>query len=161
MSFDLFLQAFDTGASAPIDRASVLAVLRQHNQDSADRFGFYLVQFADGSHIEFSAKGLESGEDFTGCAFHIRGFSPAALSFIYDVATVGNMVIFNAQGSDTVSDPLVMLTAPSQLAHLPEGAGANPVLCSSAVELARLLGVGFEKWENYRDQVNSTTTTSR
>lgn len=153
MSFDLFLQRFESGESAQAGRIAVREVLRDCCKDPSDQFGFYNVKFRDGSHVEFSARGLESSESFTGCAFHIRGMSPEILSFVFTVAVVGDIVIFNAQGGDEPSSPLAILTSASQRIHLPEGAAANPVLCDSVHQLAELLGVGFEQWETYRDSV--------
>lgn len=58
MSFDLFLQRFKSGDSADVSRVKVLAALRRHSLVAADEFGFYLVDFPDGSSVEFSAKRL-------------------------------------------------------------------------------------------------------
>lgn len=153
MSFDLFLQRFESGDSAEVNRADVLTVLRKFCQQAEDRFGFYLVEFPDGSHVEFSAKGLETGSSFTGCAFHIRGFSNSIISFVYDVAVSGDMVIFNAQGSDDSAKPMTILTNESQATHLPSEVAKSPTLCNSSIQLAQLLGISFSEWEAYRDQV--------
>jgi len=96
VSFDLYLQRFKSGGSAEVSRAEVLAVLRRHSQVAADRFGFYLVDFPDGSSVEFSAKGLEDEESFTGCAVLVQGFSQSIVDFVFDVAKTGDMVILNA-----------------------------------------------------------------
>jgi hypothetical protein len=151
VSFDLFLERLATGKSAPANRSSVLKVLRKHCQDLGDAFGFYNVEFTDGSHVEFSAKHLESDGDFTGCAFHLRGFTPPIISFVFDVAVAGDMIIFNAQGRDTPDDPLAILVDQAQLAQLPAAAASNPVFCSSPHRLAELLGIGIEKWAEFRD----------
>jgi hypothetical protein len=153
MSFDLFLQRFDSGDSAQVDRTKVLHVLRRHCQDSCDQFGFYLVEFPDGSDVEFSARGLESSDEFAGCAFHIRDFSPSLMVFVFDVADAGDMIIFNPQGADEPNSPLAILVNESQLAHMPDDAAANPVICKSASHLGQLLGLGFEQWEDYRDAI--------
>lgn len=153
MSFDLFLQGFDSGNLANLDRTKVLEVLRRHSSSFPNKFGFYNVQFADDSDVEFSAKELESDGDFTCCAFHIHGFSPAILSFIYDVAQAGNMVIFNPQGDDTESNPSAILTNMTQTLELPSEFLKFPVLCNSAQHLSVLLGLAFDNWQNYRDSV--------
>ena len=151
MSFDLFLECFKTGESMQVNRPAVLEVLRNSSRDSADSFGFYNVEFVDGSSVEFSAKGLEMVDKFTGCAFHIRSVSQAVISFVFDVAVAGNMIIFNAQGTDEISNPSAILVSESQISHLPEGSAVNPVVCGSARHLLTLLGLGFEQWEKYRD----------
>ena len=154
MSFDLILQRLEFGESAQVDRVNVLRLLRQHCQDSGGRFGSYLVNFPDGSHVEFQAKGLESGSSCTGGAFHLRGFSPAILAFIFDMALAGDMVIFNAQGrEDSPENPLTILVNQSQKAHLPQGVGRNPILCTSPRHLSQLLGLAFEEWVEFRDSV--------
>jgi hypothetical protein len=151
VSFDIFLERLATGKSAPADRSSVLKVLRKHCQDSGNAFGFYNVVFSDGSHVEFSAKHLESDGDFTGCAFHLRGFTPPIIAFVFEVAVAGDMIIFNAQGRDTPGEPLAILIDQSQLTQLPAAAASNPVICSSPHRLAELLGIGIEKWTVFRD----------
>lgn len=153
MSFDLFLQRFERGDSAEVDRTALLTVLRKFNQETENRFGIYLVEFPDGSHVEFSAKGLETGSSFTGCAFHLRGMSSSVLSFVYDVAASGDMVIFNPQGSDQSPRPTTILTNERQATHLPASVVNNPALCDSSTQLAQLLGISFADWEAYRDQV--------
>ncbi len=153
MSFDLFLQVFRAGNAATVDRARVSAVLHQHRYDAPDKFSFYRVHFPDGSDVDFSASGLESDDEFDGCAFHIYGFTPSIVNFIFDVAKAGEMVILNAQGSNTLASPTFILTDQSQSAELPEDAGACPVVCHSAEHLSELLGLGFENWKDYRNTV--------
>jgi hypothetical protein len=152
MSFDLHLERLEFGKSAQVDRACVLSLLRRHCQNSADRFGYYELKFPDGSHVELQAKGLESDDSFTGCGFHLRGFSPAILTFVFDLAVAGDMVIFNAQGiEDSLEKPLVILVNQLQKIHLPEGMGHHPVLCTSPRQLTQLLGLSFEQWSEFRD----------
>ncbi|MDR2127892.1 MAG: hypothetical protein LBP52_02320 [Burkholderiaceae bacterium] len=164
MSFDLYLEHFESGESAPVDRDKILAILlREHCQK--DRYGFHLAEFSDGTHVSMTMPNLEDGEegedggkDFTGCAFHLRGFSPMIINFIFSVAEAGDMVIFNFQGKNTVDDPVLIALNPQQLPHLPKlttnGTEAYiPVLCTSPEQLWTLLGMGFEEWTDYRDQV--------
>ncbi|WP_109126554.1 hypothetical protein [Dyella sp. C11] len=153
MSFDLYLQRFDAGNSAQVDRTRVLSVLRAVCQDQPDGFGLYSVGFPDGSALELSAEGLESEHDFTGCVLHLREFTGATIDFVFNVAALGDMVIFNAQGRDTPKEPLVILTAPAQQQHLPDEVGDHPVVCTSPAHLAQLLGVAIEGWEGFRDAV--------
>lgn len=151
MSFDLFLERLVEGESAPVDRSRVLEVLRKHCQKAADAFGFYNVEFTDGSRVELSAKNLESDGGFTGCAFHLRSFSPLIIAFVFDVAVAGDMMIFNAQGRDTPDEPLVILVDQSQVKSLPAAIASNPVFCSSPYRLAELIGIGLGKWTEFRD----------
>ncbi|MDR6937471.1 hypothetical protein [Luteibacter sp. 3190] len=153
MSFDLYLQRFEYGDSAEVSRPEVLAALRRHSQVAADKFGFYVVDFADGSSVEFSAKGLEGHENFTGCAFLIRGFSQCIVELVFDVAKAGGMVILNAQGNGSAANPIAILTDASQASHLPSEGLPNPVLCGSSQHLSSLLGVGHQQWQRFRDQV--------
>jgi hypothetical protein len=153
MSFDLYLQRFRAGDSADVSRGEVLAPLRRHSQVAADRFGFYLVDFSDGSSVEFSAKELEGEGSFTGCAFHVRGFSQSIIEFVFDVAKSGDMVVLNAQGSGDASSPVAILTDVSQAGNLPEEGLPNPVLCTSSEHLGKLLGGGYQHWRAYRDQM--------
>ena len=154
MSFDLPLMRLVAGEPAEADRANVLAVLRRHCRDTANRFGYYLVKFADGSRVEFLAKQLESDGKFTGCGFHLRGLTEAVLTFVFDIAVAGDMFIFNAQGSsDNPMNPLALPVSASQLAHLPPGVAVDPVVCRSQQHLAELLGAGFQQWAGYRTQL--------
>ncbi len=158
MSFDLFLEHFEAGESAQAAKTRVLSTLRKIHPAPADQFGFYLIRFPGGSSIEFSAKGLEEEEDFSGCAFHLRGFSKEVFKFIFDIAKAGDMVIFNAQGRDSASSPLAILTNEKQRAEMPERVASQPVLCESADHLGALLGVDFLEWSDYRDQVRGDQT---
>lgn len=152
MSFDLYLERFEFGKSAQVDRTCVLSLLRQHCQESANRFGHYELNFPDSSRVEFQAKGLESDDSFTGCGFHLRGFSSAILTFVFDLAVAGDMVIFNPQGmADSLEKPLVILVDQLQQIHLPEAAGRHPVLCTSPSQLTQLLGLAIEEWSAFRD----------
>jgi hypothetical protein len=82
MSFDLYLERLVSGESAEVDKVAVLEQLRRHCPDREDKWGVYDVRFPDGSHVEFVAKGLESAEKFSGCAFHLRGFTPLIVEFV-------------------------------------------------------------------------------
>lgn len=153
MSFDLFLQRFKSGDSADVSRVNVLAALRRHSLVAADGFGFYLVDFPDGSSVEFSAKGLEGEGIFAGCAFHVRGFSQSIIEFVFDVAKSGDMVVLNPQGSGDATNPVAILTDASQAGNLPAELLPNPVLCTSSEHLSELFRGGYEHWRAYRDQV--------
>ncbi len=72
MSFDLYLEHFAAGESAPTDPTTVAAVLARRRHTGPDDFGFCGVEFEDGTSVEFNAGGLASREPFSGCAFHIR-----------------------------------------------------------------------------------------
>jgi len=157
VSFDLYLERLVAGESAAVDKAAVLEVLRRYCSDSGDKWGGYDVRFPDGSHVELSAKNLESGEKVTGCAFHLRGFTPFVVGFVLDVAKAGDMFIFNAQGHDTPASPVAILSNEAQMGQLPKSAWSNPVYCTSAVHLAELLGADHQAWERFRDQAIGKT----
>ncbi len=153
MSFDVFLQKFSAGKSARVNREAVLAVLRTTTSDRPDDFGFYVLEFPDGGHVEFSAQGLEGSGEFTGCAFHFHGgMSPDAVRFMFDIAKTGDMIILAA------TEPFTpILSLPEQRKELPAELADNtptPVLCSSAAELESLLSGGYAGWQKYRDQVS-------
>jgi len=150
MSFDVFLQRFKDGDSAEADRMPVREVLSETAFRGPDEFGFYVVAFPGGGDVEFSAKGLESQEPFTDCAFHIRGFSDGLMKFIFDVARAGDMVILPAMKGN----PLVMVSE-SQAREIPSDLrdGFRPIVVRSGQELAAVLSGGFEGWAAYRDQI--------
>jgi hypothetical protein len=152
MRFDLFLHRFHEGETAPADRDAVLAVLRRYCDANEDKFGFYLVEFDEGSRVEFSAQGLQSDEQFSGCAFHLRSFSAAVITFVYEVAVAGDFVIINAQGDGSFESPLSITVEASQSRHLPEGLG-EPRLVESPEALAMSLGADMAGWQAYRDHV--------
>lgn len=158
MSFDLFLNRFQEGETAPADRDAVLGVLRRYSDANADKYGFHLVELDDGSSVEFSAKGLHSDEEFSGCAFHLRSFSEAVITFVYQVAVAGDFVVINAQGNGSLESPLSIAVAASQSRHLPEGLG-EPQLAESAQALAKLLGAGIAGWKAYRDHAIGRSST--
>jgi hypothetical protein len=153
VSFDLYLERLVSGESAEVDKAAVLEQLRRHCPDPGDKWGVYDVRFSDGSHVEFAAKGLESGDQkFTGCAFHLRGFTPPILEFVLDIAKAGDMCMFNAQGRDSPASPVAIVISEAQICHLPKAASSNPVHCTSAAHLAALLGGDHQEWESFRDR---------
>lgn len=153
MSFDLFLQRFRHGEPASADRSAILSLLRRHCSDKPDDFGFYVIEFSDGTGAEFSAKELEAEGEFTGCAFYLRTVSAQIISFVHAVAAAGDMVVINPQGEDSKVSPSVILCAKSQEQHLPDGIGSVPVVAESPAALGRLLDCGMERWEEYRDLV--------
>jgi hypothetical protein len=156
MSFDLHLQHFAAGDSAPVDPAPVAAVLARQRYVGPDDFGFYNVEFADGTSVEFNAGGLDGRGPFSGCAFHIRGTGPELFQFVFDVACAGDFVIFNCQGDDSADSPVLILVRASQESDVPSDVvaqyGSRP-LCTSGAMLARLLFPDFKEWRAYRDQV--------
>jgi hypothetical protein len=152
MSFDLILIHMQDGDEADADRARVLAVLdaypdRSGNADSYD------VSFEDGSHVEFRASGLTSGEKFTSCSFTMRSYSYPMAKFVYAIALAGDFSIINCQGKDAVECPFAIIINEAQRAHLWEDPGEHIGLANSAVELATLLWGSAEQWQQYRNQV--------
>jgi hypothetical protein len=156
MSFDLHLQHFVAGESAPIDPVPVVAVLARQRHTGPDDFGFYNVGFVDSTSVEFNAGGLDGSQPFSGCAFHIRGVGPELIEFVFAVAVAGDFVIFNAQGDDSAESPVLIMVRPGQESALPGDVvrqyETRPV-CTSGAMLARLLFPDYEEWHAYRDQV--------
>lgn len=156
MSFDLHLQHFTAGQSAPVDPAPVAAVLARTRHTGPDEFNFYVIEFAGGVQVEFSARGLDGRQPLQGCAFHSRGTGPGLFEFVYEVARAGDFVIFNAQGDDSAESPLLILVSPGQVAELPTdlfGECTGRPVCTSGAMLERLLSAGYDGWGAYRDQV--------
>lgn len=119
-----------------VDREPVLAVLRTVEHSDSGELRFSTLRFADGTDAEFSAEGLVSPGDFTGCAFFTRGFSDPLVKFIFDVACAGDMVIMPALECGAVG-----LVSEAQRAELPPDVldVFHPVLLSSANDLGKLL----------------------
>jgi len=134
-----------------VSREPVRAVLLSRDFSGPDQFGFYVVRFSDGVHVEFSAQGLHEGNDFDGCAFHIRSMSFDLIKFVWEVATAGDMVILPA-----MEDFVPILSSPEQAQSLPPDLlrdCPHPVVCGSAAELESLLNGGYSGWKKYRDQI--------
>ncbi|HXC99568.1 MAG TPA: hypothetical protein VN048_09515 [Verrucomicrobiae bacterium] len=151
MSFDVFLTKFLAGMPAESNRDAVLAVLNKAKFQGPDEHGFYVVEFADGHSVEFSAGGLQGEGEFNDCAFHIRGMSPDLVRFVFEIAKAGDMVMMPA-----TEDFVPILSLPGQQNELPKELAENeipPVLCGSPEELWSLLSGGYEGWKKYRDQV--------
>jgi len=76
VSFDVFLERNVDEESTEVYRSRVRNVLQSTRFEGPDPFGFYIVYFLDGAHVEFSAGELEnSSSSFTSCAFHARGIA--------------------------------------------------------------------------------------
>ena len=151
VSFDVFLQKFADGEPAEVNRDSVRAVLQTREFTGPDDFGFYVVKFPDGVDVELSAKGLNGAAIFTGCAFHIRGMSPHLVSFIFEIAKAGDMVVLPA-----MEDFVPILSSPQQKQQLPADLSQQSpvaVVCESPAELGSLLSGGYAGWQEYRNQM--------
>ena len=143
MSFDLFLHRMFRGNVADLDLSCVNRFLAPYGGDRPNDFGHSGADLSDGTMIEFFAPTKE------GMHFELRNYGEAAFSFLYNLASVGDMVIFNAQGRENdPSNPLAILVHPHQSEHLPDG--LTGVICSSGLDLAVALQVGFEEWDEYR-----------
>jgi hypothetical protein len=151
MSFDVFLQHFDSGKPAEVDRRPVREVLRSAKRCGPDDFGFYRIAFPDGVEVDFSGDGLESDEgSFDGCAFNIRRFGDGLMKFMFDIAHAGDMVIIPAMGGK-----LVVLVSDQQKTNLPADLREEfqSIVVGSAGELGAVLSGGFNGWSAYRNQV--------
>src|SRR5471030_395297 len=96
MGFDIFLQRFSPDTLDEESITRMRSVLHGTSHAGPDPFGFYIVTFPDGVRVEFSAKGLDSAAAFTSCAFHIHGMGPHLVSFIFEMAKAGDLVILAA-----------------------------------------------------------------
>ena len=149
MSFDVFLERFEKGESADVPREPVLDILRQASFSQSSTAGFYIVSFPDGTDVDFSASGLESARQFTGCAFHIRTVvTDAIATFILAIARAGSMVIIPAMKSN----PLILVSE-GQAAHVPVESGRDlrPIVVQSPAQLRAVLTLGVDGWVAYRD----------
>src|SRR5690349_6604243 len=114
MSFDVFLQRFDKGATQQVYREKVRSLLEATRFKGPDESGFYIVHFPDGTHVEFSAEALDGPDEFNNCAFHIRGLSHDLVKFIFDIAKAADMVILPA-----MEDFVPILSSAKQRRTLP------------------------------------------
>jgi hypothetical protein len=153
MSFDIILVHFQNGESAPADRQAVLAAIKSYAEITADQYGQYHVPLRDGAHIELWASDLESDAVFSSCAFHLHGMAIQHCEFILDIACAGDMVMFNAQGSDTPESPVLILCAAEQAFHVTKGMYKNAIIAENGAHLLLLLEGTFESWSDYRAQV--------
>jgi hypothetical protein len=156
MSFDLHLQHFFQGNSAPVDPTPVMEVLAREKYTGPDQFGFYRVEFRDGITFEFNASGVSGQGPFSGCVFHVRGMGRHLVRFVFDVARAGEFVIFNCQGDDSQESPVVIMVSADQPAHLPADLVVqyeSRLVCTSPEILGTLLMSGYDEWQDYRDQI--------
>jgi hypothetical protein len=150
MSFDVFLQRFVSGEPAEVDRETVRAILMAPSHCGPDEYGFFILKFPEGVDVELSAKGLDGGGSFTGCAFHVRSLSSNLAAFIFEVAKAGDMVVLPA-----MKDFVPILSAPEQRTELPpdlQSSDPAPIWCKSASELEALLSGGYPAWQKYLNQ---------
>ena len=151
MSFDIFLERFESAGPTEAANALVLQVLHARQHSGPDQFGFYEVVFSDGASVEFSAKGLESDSPFSGCAFFVRSFSDQLVEFIFAIAQAGRMAILPVMAEGlvvSVHEDILHRIPPAVLEDL------KLVEVRSAVELKALLVGGFDDWSKFRDQIN-------
>jgi hypothetical protein len=152
MSFDLYVIHMKDGEPAQADRQPVLDVFDRCGTVERHGGGFYDAFFDDGSHVQFSASGLETDEDFNICVFHLRNFTFPIMRFVYEVAVAGDMMIANGQGHGTEESPSTIIVNEGQRQHLWSDAGVVR-LVTSPVELAQALVGDVSAWQGYRDQV--------
>lgn len=110
----------------------------------------HMVSFSDGGHVVFSAD-LDGQEEFTDCAFRIRGMSSELTRFVRRIAKAGDIVILTA-----MEDFVPIMTSPEQISSLPYGLREDhhyPVTCGSAEELESLLSGGYAGCKRYRDRI--------
>jgi len=176
MSFDISLFCYKNGKAATGNRKAVQSLLSGVQHDGPDKYGFYLISFADGAVVEFIANELVEGNQpydpneripnpfggppipksppFFGCSFLVRGFSPQLADFVFETARAGGFSI-EASGGDVLP---TILVSESQRADVPHDEERGVVVVDSGEDLMRLLTTSYEKWQAYRDQVVSGTS---
>jgi hypothetical protein len=153
MSFDVILVHFQDGESAPADRQAVLSAVRSYAGVTVNEAGGYDVPLRHGARIELWASDLESDGVFSSCAFHLHGMAVQHCEFILDIARAGDMVMFNAQGSDTPENPVLILSAAEQAFHVTKDMYKNAIVAENGAHLLLLLEGTFESWHAYRVQI--------
>jgi hypothetical protein len=152
MSFDLYVIRLQDGEPAQADRRAVLDVFDRCAKVDRHGDGFYDAFFEDGSHVQFSADGLETDEAFNACVFHLRNFTLPIMRFIHEVAVAGDMTVINGQGQGTAASPSTLIVNEAQRRHLWRDPG-EVKLVLSAQELGQTLVGATGAWQAYRDQV--------
>jgi hypothetical protein len=149
MSFDIFAQAFRDGDAGTAEADAARAILSEipHKRDS--KFDSYDIEFADGSHLEMYAGGLDRRKPFTGAMFALRGVSDAIGDFIFRFTHAAGCVLFPA-----MEPACVLLTDDDQSQHLPSDIRDKfqIITISSGAELLAALEGGYETWRAYRDR---------
>jgi hypothetical protein len=148
MSFDLFLVAFRSGAEATADVVGARSVLERFQHRHRPEFNAYDVDFADGSHVEMYASGLDGGEPFDAAMLALRGFSNSIGDFVFEFSSAAGFVIFPA-----MEPACVLIPGGDLAAHLPADLGDDfqRIPVSSGAELLAALNGGYEAWRAYRD----------
>lgn len=150
MSFDVFTQAFRDGDSAPANADAARSILSQVRHIHEPEHNFYGVEFADGSHLEIYAGGLDGRESFTGVMFALRGTSELIGNFMFEFTRASDCVLLPA-----MDPPCILLTDTDQERHLPPDLVENfqVIPISNGAELLAALEGGLDTWRAYRDRV--------
>ena len=150
MSFDVFAQAFRDGDAATGNAVAARAVLSEVRYNHDSQFDSFVVEFADGSHLEMYAGGLHGNEPFNGAMFALRGISDAIGDFMFRFSRAAGCVLLPA-----MEPPCVLLTDESQSQHLPSGMSDDfqVITISSGAELLAALEGGYDSWRAYRDRI--------
>ena len=151
MSFDVFAQAFRDGDAGTADGAAARAIMSRFPHKHDPQFNSYDVAFADGSHLEMYACGLDGQERFTGAMFALRGISDAIGDFIFRFTRAAGCVLLPA-----MEPACALLTDESQAQHLPPHMrdDVQVITISSAAELLAALEGGYETWRSYRERIS-------
>jgi hypothetical protein len=150
MSFDVFAQAFRDGDAGTADAAAARAIVSEFPHRHDPQFNSYDVEFADGSHLEMYAGGLDGKKPFSGAMFALRGISDAIGDFIFRFTRASGGVLLPA-----MEPACVLLTNESQAQHLPSDMRDDfqVITISSGAELLAALEGGYDTWRAYRDRV--------
>jgi hypothetical protein len=145
MSFDVFLFHFEKGIATGASKAAVKSLLQSVRHSGPDSSGVYLIKFRGCEDVEFVAKGLDSTEPLTECAFFLQTFEQDVTDFMFEVARAGTMAIVPAMKGDVVAIPQEAIRG-----ELPdELKGSRIVYLKEPRELGLLLRDGFEAWQKY------------
>ncbi len=154
MSFDISFQYFKNGDSEPLPnplRAKLNHLIQATQHDGQDDYGYYVLEFSDGSSVEMNAKGIKDDPEFSGVNFHLRGFADSVLSFLYKLGAEVEFTLVNPQAGE---GDIFAIFNEGQREHLPEDFTAK--FCQSEAELRTYLEGDFENWSDYKDKVLET-----
>jgi hypothetical protein len=169
MSFDIFFKTCNLGTqresrknpftgetvSVPVDegltdaqKSAFRHLLHTLNASGPDRFGCYVLDFADGGYAEVSAQGLDGPDKCDGCMAAVSSLSPQLVQFLFDLGRGGNMILIPA-----MENPPFVVTSEEQKRCV-ESRWPEAKVVSSPQALLSLLTKGFTAWQAYWDQVS-------
>jgi hypothetical protein len=154
MSFDIYLARMQAGDGTDFD-ASVVSnintILTKYSL-KPNEYGSLELMTDDGGLV------IEQSEINVGnkaLSIKLFGLGNLQVQFIFDLATAGDLTIWNMQGADTEECPSMIPISKSQQEEcLPLlGVYSCVPLATSAKEMSAMLIGSVEAWQNYRQQV--------